>query len=237
MNWLVVENKNQLWKENLGKKCIKTIVYDDLDALLEIDDIDSLYEAVLITAPFELRAYLCQYFLSRKKHVLCEKPLTLEHELLRKIFEISNNNKKLISQITLERFNSDFLSNLKKIKGDLSFTRLELKSKEKNKVTDLLVHDLDLFLFFFFDRKVNFKIGFVDKLENTESKVNSIDLRNMKFCMEAQIRFFEDAVDLGFCYTDGPKFLTAEVEILKMVKSSENEKDDVMELELDKNQL
>jgi hypothetical protein len=74
-------------------------------------------------------------------------------------------------------------------------------------------------------------------LENTEVKVNDIDLRDIQSCMESQIRFFEDAVDLGFYYTDGPQFLTAEVEILKMVEPSENEKDDIMELELDKNQI
>ena len=234
MNWLLIGDKENQWGETLGNKCIKTISYNDLNALLAMDD--SLYEAVLITAPLGLRAYLCQYFLSRGRHVLCEKPLTLDHQLLRKIFEISDKSKRLIAQITLERFNSNFLSNLKKIKGDLFFTRLELKS-EKSKVTDLLVHDLDLFLFFFFDRKVKFRVGFVDKLENTEVKVNDIDLRDIQSCMESQIRFFEDAVDLGFYYTDGPQFLTAEVEILKMVEPSENEKDDIMELELDKNQI
>ena len=116
----------------------------------EIDKINSLVDAVIISTPTSSHYETALKFLNNNKHVFVEKPITSTIEQANKLIEIKKNNK-LIGQVGhVERFNSAFLS----IKDALNPMFIEShrlssypsRGTDVSVVLDLMIHDIDIVL-------------------------------------------------------------------------------------------
>ncbi|MFB9327857.1 Gfo/Idh/MocA family protein [Paenibacillus aurantiacus] len=79
-------------------------VYDRLEALL-----DAEVDAVLIATPPNSHAELAELALRRGKHVLIEKPVTMNAEESIRIRDIANQEERLVTVFHNRRFDSDYL--------------------------------------------------------------------------------------------------------------------------------
>ena len=102
--------------------------YDSLDRFLE--DIDAVY----IASPHETHAKYIETAIKARKHVLCEKPMTLSQELARKLFELSDNNNCILMEAIKTAYSPGFVQLLGIIKSGIigeicdveaCFTKLE----------------------------------------------------------------------------------------------------------------
>ena len=116
----------------------------------EIDKINSLVDAVIISTPTSSHYETAVKFLNNKKHVFIEKPITTSIEEANKLIEIKRNNK-LVGQVGhVERFNSAFL-NIKDALNPMFIESHRLSSypsrgTDVSVVLDLMIHDIDIVL-------------------------------------------------------------------------------------------
>ncbi len=116
----------------------------------EIDKINSLVDAVIISTPTSSHYETAVKFLNNKKHVFIEKPITTSIEQANKLIEIKRNNK-LVGQVGhVERFNSAFL-NIKDALNPMFIESHRLSSypsrgTDVSVVLDLMIHDIDIVL-------------------------------------------------------------------------------------------
>ena len=87
--------------------------YDSLDRFLE--DIDAVY----IASPHETHAKYIETAIKARKHVLCEKPMTLSQELARKLFELSDNNNCILMEAIKTAYSPGFVQLLGIIKSGI----------------------------------------------------------------------------------------------------------------------
>ncbi|PID53861.1 MAG: hypothetical protein CSA58_02215 [Micrococcales bacterium] len=109
-----------------------------------------LMDAVIIAAPNELHEPLARDVLAMHKHVLIEKPLAHDIDSARKILSAAqdSNGKVLVGHI--ERFNAA-VAELMQWAGEaehIEFRRIGPRGNRRlgDVVSDLMVHDLELFL-------------------------------------------------------------------------------------------
>ena len=133
-----------------NKSRVKEIIDKYNINFFEIDKINSLVDAVIISTPTSFHYETAVKFLNNKKHVFVEKPITSTIEQANKLIEIKKNNK-LIGQVGhVERFNSAFLS----IKDALNPMFIEShrlssypsRGTDVSVVLDLMIHDIDIVL-------------------------------------------------------------------------------------------
>ena len=116
----------------------------------EIDKINSLVDAVIISTPTSSHYETAVKFLNNKKHVFIEKPITTSIEQANKLIEIKRNNK-IVGQVGhVERFNSAFL-NIKDALNPMFIESHRLSSypsrgTDVSVVLDLMIHDIDIVL-------------------------------------------------------------------------------------------
>lgn len=84
------------------------VTYDDYDALIGDKNIDAIY----IALPHRYHYIWCKKALINHKAVLCEKPITLEHDKLEELIKISRENHTFL----MEGMKSQMIPMTKKIK-------------------------------------------------------------------------------------------------------------------------
>ncbi len=125
--------------------------YTDLSAMLNNEAID----AVSITVPTALHYPIAHEVISKKIHVLIEKPICDTIEKAEKLLNLADENNCIVMIGHIERFNPA-VQKLKEIidKGDLGkVTSLisrrvgafPAQIKDANVIIDLAVHDIDIF--------------------------------------------------------------------------------------------
>jgi len=117
---------------------------DYRDCLPEID-------AAVIAAPTDMHANIAQTLLSAGKHVLVEKPLTIERDDANRLSALANAKKVTLQVGHVERFNPAFTA-LEKLAVDVKYVEAVRASSFPGRcldvgvVMDLMIHDLDLIL-------------------------------------------------------------------------------------------
>jgi predicted dehydrogenase len=237
MRWLLVGHgvQGQRWKKRLGNKCVGVVDFKKLD--IDVYNFFSVqdairsgldFEAGLVSVSSDYHYEITHYLLSKGKHVLCEKPLCFTLSQLSSLFEVAEKNNVKFAQAMLERFNPNLLNNMQGLQKEkcMRFVRYGLKPKhrfEEGPVFDLGIHDIDLFLHYFFGKGVKFKFGYVDRLEETQRNVNGVDLKSSIDVMVSQVLLFEDSVECNN-YIDGFEFLRFELGMVGLVRIQELKK-------------
>ena len=120
-------------------------VYADYrDCLPDID-------AAVIAAPTDMHADIAKTLLNAGKHVLVEKPLTIERDDANRLSSLANAKKLTLQVGHVERFNPAFTA-LEKLAVDVKYVEAVRASSFPGRcldvgvVMDLMIHDLDLIL-------------------------------------------------------------------------------------------
>lgn len=249
-SWLLVGCgvQGNRWLNRLGERCkgIVDVRSFNTKGICKFSTVrDSIssglsFDSALISVSSEWHFELCKILLESGKNVLCEKPMCFTLDQLEILCKLSEVKNKTLGQVTLERFNLNIHNNVEFLQNQkiLEFVRLGLKPFhrfEEGPVFDLGIHDIDLYLFFFAEKRAKFRFGYVDKLENTMRSLNGIDLKSQVDQMLPQILMFEDAVQLGYNLLDTVDFLRTEIQILNMIRLEElkNPYETIFDLELD----
>jgi len=250
ISWILVGCgvQGHRWLNRLGSRCrgivdLRPLDVRDVCKFSNVQDAISSglsFDSALISVSSEWHFELCKILLENDKNVLCEKPLCFTIDQLEILCKLSEDKDKTIGQVTLERFNPNIHTNIKFLLDQkvLEFVRLGLKPLHRfgeGPVFDLGIHDIDLYLFFFAEKKAKFRFGYVDKLENTMRSLNSISLKSQVDQMLPQILMFENAVQSNYNMLDSIDFLRTEIQILNMLRLEElkNPYETIFDLELD----
>jgi len=137
--WIV---DNNLKNENLD--IVENIaITDDYKGIL--NDVD----AVSIVTPTISHYEIAKYFLSNKKHVLIEKPMTQTVSQAEKLLLLAKKNRVILQAGHLERFNPV----MKKLSQDVKnpvfievhrLSKFNPRSTDVNVIFDLMIHDIDI---------------------------------------------------------------------------------------------
>ena len=133
-----------------NKSRVKEIIDKYNINFFEIDKINSLVDAVIISTPTSSHYETAVKFLNNNIHVFIEKPITSSIEQANKLIKIKRNNK-LVGQVGhVERFNSAFL-NIKDALNPMFIESHRLSSypsrgTDVSVVLDLMIHDIDIVL-------------------------------------------------------------------------------------------
>ena len=137
--WIV---DNNLKNENLD--IVENIaITDDYKGIL--NDVD----AVSIVTPTISHYEIAKYFLSNKKHVLIEKPMTQTVSQAEKLLLLAKKNRVVLQAGHLERFNPV----MKKLSQDVKnpvfievhrLAKFNPRSTDVNVIFDLMIHDIDI---------------------------------------------------------------------------------------------
>lgn len=114
-------------------------------------DLAELVDAVVIAAPTRMHRELGVEFLSRRKHVLMEKPLATTAAEADDLVQLARRNGLVLQVGHVERFNpawvaaGPYLRQAKYIEGVRSGP-FSFRSTDVGAVLDLMIHDIDLVL-------------------------------------------------------------------------------------------
>ena len=117
---------------------------DYRDCIPEID-------AAVIAAPTDMHAEIAENLLKAGKHVLAEKPLTIDRDDANRLAMLANKKNLTLQVGHVERFNPAFTA-LEKLAVDVKFVEAVRASSFPGRcldvgvVMDLMIHDLDLIL-------------------------------------------------------------------------------------------
>ena len=137
--WVV---DNNLKNKNLN--IVKNVAITD-DYKNVVNDID----AVSIVTPTSSHYDIAKYFLSNKKHVLIEKPMTQTVLQAERLLLLAQKNNVILQAGHLERFNPV----MKKLSRDVKnpvfievhrLAKFNPRSTDVNVIFDLMIHDIDI---------------------------------------------------------------------------------------------
>tara|TARA_B100001778_G_scaffold295627_1_gene267983 strand:+ start:331 stop:1254 length:924 start_codon:yes stop_codon:yes gene_type:complete len=152
-------------------------ITDDYREIL--NDID----AVSIVTPTSCHFEIAKFFLSYKKHVLIEKPMTQTSIEAKKLILLAKKNKVILQVGHLERFNPV----MKKLSKDIirpvfievhRLSRFNPRSTDVNVIFDLMIHDIDI-ITSLIKKKIKKISAFGKKIIT-----NSIDIANVRLEFE-----------------------------------------------------
>ena len=136
----VVDNNLKNKNLNIVKNVAITDDYKDV-----VNDID----AVSIVTPTSSHYDIAKYFLSNKKHVLIEKPMTQTVLQAERLLLLAQKNNVILQAGHLERFNPV----MKKLSRDVKnpvfievhrLAKFNPRSTDVNVIFDLMIHDIDI---------------------------------------------------------------------------------------------
>jgi len=168
-------------------------LYADYDFLVEtsykkiVEEVD----AVSITTPTSTHFQIAEFFLSKGKHVLVEKPVTNNVDNALEIIRKAEENNVVLAIGHIERFNPviDFikttLENNKplyiKIQREGSF---DPRIYDSDVILDLMIHDLDL-LYYMLNEKLE-----ISSALGTEYCTSMIDIGNVNLYSQSGIHIY-----------------------------------------------
>lgn len=106
-------------------------------------------DAVSIVTPTPFHYEVAKFFLTHGKHVLIEKPMTVQADHARELISLAKKNKVLLQIGHLERFNNAVTAAQPLINNPwfIEATRLapfKTRGSDVSVILDLMIHDLDL---------------------------------------------------------------------------------------------
>ena len=169
VKWIVDKNLKNIKKE-LNRNIKSTDNYKEI-----YKDID----AVSIVTPTKCHYEIAKYFLSKKKHVLIEKPMTETVLQAKKLVSLSKKNKVILQVGHLERFNPVMTKLSEDIKKPVfieihRLAKFNPRSTDVNVIFDLMIHDIDIVT-----TLINNKIQNISAF-GKKIITNSIDIANVR---------------------------------------------------------
>lgn len=140
--------------------------YPDIKVVSSIEEIsDEDYDAAIIVTQTSTHKQLLDYLIERRKHILCEKPMTANYNDALIVQKAWKNNASVIQVGHSERyhrcFDRNYPSNIWNLAGDIlsdenalvQFRRLALhkggRGMDVSIEKDIMVHDIDLAVLLF----------------------------------------------------------------------------------------
>lgn len=135
-------------RENLASACEP---YPAVKRFDSHEAMEELVDAVMISTPTESHYSIAKYFLRSGKHVLVEKPFTLDLEQASELIDLAEANGLILAVGHLERFNPavEYVNKLVKRPLFIEIQRLgpfSARSLDVDVIMDLMIHDLDIIL-------------------------------------------------------------------------------------------
>jgi len=114
-------------------------------------DLVDLVDAVMVSTPTESHYLIAKYYLEHHKHVLVEKPFTINLEQADELIELAEKNNLTLAVGHLERFNPAVIHIDSMVKRPLFIEIQRLgsfspRSLDVDVIMDLMIHDLDIIL-------------------------------------------------------------------------------------------
>ena len=180
--------------ENIGKTdieiCDITLPKDDkykkYKLLNDYQQLDCMY--VFITTPTKTHFEICKYFLEKKIHVFCEKPLATSSSEAELLYDIAFKNEVTLFTDWIFTFNS----HIETIKRDYDNGKLgKIRSIFMNRLNlgperfdvnarwDLASHDISIIQYLFSEQPVN--IRWTDYKRNEDAKQDDSSLGFIQF--------------------------------------------------------
>lgn len=131
--------------EMVAKAC------DGCKAITDYNEIIDKVDAVSIVTPTETHHRVAKDFLSRGKHVLLEKPMTVSVEEAQDLIEVSEANNAMLQIGHLERFNAAVTALNGRPVNPLFIESHRMsvfteRATDVDVVLDLMIHDIDIIL-------------------------------------------------------------------------------------------
>jgi predicted dehydrogenase len=135
---------------HLAEAC-KPYESGNMKSCTDYREVADLVDAVIISTPTISHFEIGQYFLSRKKHVLLEKPMSNTLEEADRLIRLAGENNVTLAVGHLERFNSavEYIQPIVKRPLFIEIQRLgpfSPRSLDVDVIMDLMIHDLDIIL-------------------------------------------------------------------------------------------
>lgn len=131
---------------SMSKKYEITPFYDYKEMLKHVD-------AVIISTQTEYHYEIAKYCIMNKKHVLVEKPITIEVNEAEELVELAKENHVVLCVGHVERFNSAYgeLKNIFSLNETIGISikrmsPMDHRVKDIDVILDLMVHDIDIVL-------------------------------------------------------------------------------------------
>ncbi len=134
-------------QDNLNAACDDYPVTKYHDYQDMVDGVD----AVMVSVPTEHHYEICKFFLENNKHVLVEKPITINPEQAEELIALADENHCVLAVGHLERCNPavQYIKDLVNRPLFIETQRLgpfSPRSLDVDVVMDLMIHDLDIIL-------------------------------------------------------------------------------------------
>ena len=185
--FLLHKNCTTKWIVDTNHKKINIVKLKDIGVTNNYKDILDDIDAVSIVTPTKSHYEIARYFLSHKKHVLIEKPMTQTVLQAHKLIMLAKKNKVILQVGHLERFNPVMKKLSKDIKNPVfievhRLAEFNPRSTDVNVIFDLMIHDIDI-VTSLMKKKIKSISAFGKKIIT-----NSIDIANVR------IEFYGGAV-------------------------------------------
>ena len=176
-----INNKhcNNIYAVDNNIETLKSLKIADIVKIKDYKRIINDIDAVSIVTPTKLHYKIAKYFLTNKKHVLIEKPMTERISEAKKLIDIAKKNHVILQVGHLERFNPV----MKKLQTEIKkpvfievhrLSKFNIRSTDVNVVFDLMIHDIDI-VSTLVNKKIKNIVAFGKKIIT-----NSIDIANVR---------------------------------------------------------
>jgi predicted dehydrogenase len=117
----------------------------------DLGQIPGEFDAAIVASPTVTHATVVAELLSRGKHVLCEKPLTIDHQAAHQLAETARRRQLVLQVGHIERFNPAWQAGQNTLAGARYIEAVRASSfpgrcLDVGVVLDLMIHDIDLVL-------------------------------------------------------------------------------------------
>lgn len=134
-------------EENLNAACKPF----QLEKYSDHKDMVDLVDAVMVATPTESHYPIVKYFLEHNKHVLVEKPFTIDLDQADELIDLADRQQVTLAVGHLERFNPavEYIDKLVNKPLFIEVQRLgsfSPRSLDVDVIMDLMIHDLDIIL-------------------------------------------------------------------------------------------
>ena len=148
-----INNKhcNDIYAVDNNIETLESLKIADIVKIKDYKTIINDIDAVSIVTPTKLHYKIAKYFLTNKKHVLIEKPMTEKISEAKKLIDIAKKNQVILQVGHLERFNPVMKKLASEIKSPLfievhRLAKFNPRSTDVNVIFDLMIHDIDIIM-------------------------------------------------------------------------------------------
>jgi len=141
-------------------------------------------DLVVVATPTDSHFTIVKSALNKKKHVMCEKPLSLKLQKVNQLIKLSKKNKRFlfVDYPFIYSESVDYIKRVfknKKLGKPLIYESIREKApyrKDTNVIWDLGIHDLSILQYLLNDTPINIKVNTLKSKKNFKSDFANINL-------------------------------------------------------------